>query len=80
MNKKIIAIIFIFFISLISLFIAKPVYGASGVIRNLGNVTYNGSKVGHFEMNEQLIDFSNCEINKFLYFNGANRKKNSNNI
>ena len=31
-------------------------------------------------MNEKLIDFSNCEINKFLYSNGANRKKNSNNI
>ncbi len=31
-------------------------------------------------MNEKLIDFSNCEINKFLYFNGANRKENSNNI
>ena len=54
MNKKIIAIIFIFFIGLISLFIARPVYGASGVVRNLGNVTYNGSKVGHFEMNGQI--------------------------
>ena len=54
MNKKIIAIIFIFFISLISLFIARPVYGASGVVRNLENVTYNGSKVGHFEMNGKI--------------------------